>query len=130
MASLLDNPLTAPEIEGGLDSLSSDLAYLLADSNLPDDVRVTAAGVAGDTLRAGEICGTLSLRAPTRQACIVRARAILDRWPMAGLVLDDGPLRRLLEDQAFWKAPLDREMAAQRTGLGARALPGRPMLPD
>jgi hypothetical protein len=39
MASLLDNPLTAPEIEGGLDSLSSDLAYLLADSNLPDDVR-------------------------------------------------------------------------------------------
>ncbi len=105
-------------------------SVLDAIADLPDDVRVTAAGVAGDRLRAGEICGTLSLRAPTRQACIVRARAILDRWPMAGLVLDDGPLRRLLEDRAFWKAPLDREMAAQRTGLGARALPGQPMLPD
>ena len=91
----------------------------------PADVAVQAAAVPGDVLEAGELCGSVTVRAPTRQAALVRARAVLDRWPVRGVTLDDGPLRSLLDDPGFWQAPVHRERAAQLTGLGDRALPGR-----
>lgn len=91
----------------------------------PADVAVQAAAVPGDVLEAGELCGSVTVRAPTRQAALVRARAVLDRWPVQGVPLDDVPLRALLDDPGFWQAPVHRERAAALTGLGERALPGR-----
>jgi hypothetical protein len=56
------------------------------------------------------------VKAPTRQACIVRARAALDRWPQAGVTPDLTLLKRLFDDVEFWRGPLDREAVA---ALGA-----------
>ena len=93
----------------------------------PSSPGVTAhvAAVDGDAIAAGACCGSVVVQAPTRQAALVRARALLDAWPMQGADLDDAPLRRLFDDPAFWQGPVHREHAATCTGLGARALPGR-----
>lgn len=98
------------------------LLGVMADSGLS----VQPSSVAGDPVEAGQIVGTLAVAAPTRQAAIVRVRALLDAWPLEGLVPDDAPLRGLLDDAAFWTQPQHRERAAALTGLGQRSLPGRP----
>lgn len=76
-------------------------AGTLASVEEPVDVALQPAGVAGDTLEAGALFGSVTVRAPTRQAAIVRARTALDRWPMTGVPLHDAPLRALLDDPGF-----------------------------
>jgi acetyl-CoA carboxylase, biotin carboxylase subunit len=79
---------------------------------LDEGVRFQPALVVGDRTRAGQALGTLIVRAPTRQACIVRARALLDRWPQSGVTPETALLKRLFDERAFWEGPLDREAVA------------------
>lgn len=95
---------------------------------LADGLRLDSALLEGDMTVAGRALGTLVVRAPTRQACIVRARAALDRWPQAGVTPDLGMLHRLFNDREFWRAPLDREAVAAlgTPSPGAAAVPAAP----
>lgn len=92
-------------------------------TTLVGDLRLDPALLEGDRTAAGRALGTLVVRAPTRQACIVRARAALDRWPQAGVTPDLTMLRRLFNDRDFWRGPLDREAVA---ALGSPPRAGAP----
>ncbi len=86
---------------------------------------IQPASVGGDPVSAGEIVGTVAVAAPTRQAALVRVQTVLQDWPLGGLTPDIQPLKGLLDDVEFWRAPVHREQAAALTNLGGRALPGR-----
>ncbi|MEC8424835.1 MAG: hypothetical protein VX000_13720, partial [Myxococcota bacterium] len=91
-------------------------------TQLPAELRLDPALLEGDLTTAGRALGTLVVRAPTRQACIVRARAALDAWPQEGVTPELGMLRRLFDDREFWRGPLDREAIA---AMGTSP-PGKP----
>lgn len=81
-------------------------------TRLDEGLRLDPALVEGDRTRAGRALGTLVVTAPTRQACIVRARATLERWPQAGVTPDLRVWGRLFDERAFWEGTLDREAVA------------------
>jgi len=81
-------------------------------TTLAEGLRLDPALVEGDRTRQGRALGTLVVTAPTRQACIVRARAALERWPQAGVSPDLRLWKRLFDEPAFWDGPLDREAVA------------------
>lgn len=85
---------------------------VIGSLELPDDLRFDPAEVPGGRTQAGRTLGTLVVRGPTRQACIVRARAALASWPQQGVTPDLDLLIRLFDDKAFWLGPLDREAVA------------------
>ncbi len=88
---------------------------------LPPDLRFDPAEIEGGRTQRGRSLGTLVVRGPTRQACIVRARAALARWPQQGVTPDLDLLIRLFDDKAFWLGPLDREAVAALRDAGAAA---------
>ena len=91
---------------------ASEDGQTVGPTDLPAGLRLDPALVEGDQTSAGRALGTLVVTAPTRQACIVRARAALERWPQAGVTPDLEMLGRLFDDRAFWEGPLDREAVA------------------
>ena len=103
------------EVEGHAMALrvrASEDGQTVGPTDLPAGLRLDPALVEGDQTSAGRALGTLVVTAPTRQACIVRARAALERWPQAGVTPDLEMLGRLFDDRAFWEGPLDREAVA------------------
>lgn len=98
----------------------------IGPTTLPDGLRLDPALLEGDVTTAGRALGTLIVRGPTRQACIVRARAALEHWPQAGVTPELTMLRRLFDDREFWRGPLDREAVA---ALGTPPLAGADAAP-
>jgi biotin carboxylase len=77
----------------------------------PEGGRLDAAVVEGDPTLPGAELGLLGARGPTRQSCIVRAKAALDHWPFPGVAPGNPALSRLFDEASFWSHPLDREAA-------------------
>lgn len=121
----LDDPILRCDRHAIAVRLSAAEPGVLQAVAATEGVSIQPAVAHGDAVSAGDIVGTVAVSAPTRQAAIVRARALLDHWPLRGLIPEDAPLKALLNDPGYWAEPQHRERAAALTGLGRRSLPGR-----
>ena len=82
----------------------------IASVSLPDDVTVDLPLFVGDHVLPGEELGTLLVTAPTRQSCIVRAKAALDHVDIGGVVHTGAFLAEVLSDAGYWRGPAGGEM--------------------
>ncbi len=92
-----------PEEEEGLEA--DTVGFPLGWVNLPEDVAVNIPLVAGDHVQVGESLGMLTITAPTRQSCIVRAKSALDHVDVGGIQHTGTLLAEVLSDSAYWRGP-------------------------
>lgn len=89
-----------------LDDDSLPIAWV----QLPEDVQIDVAVVAGDRVRLGEELGALTVGAPTRQAAIVRAKSTLDHVDIGGVAHTGALLAEVLSDAAYWRGPTGADL--------------------
>lgn len=82
----------------------------LASVGVPEDVTVDLPLFVGDRVLPGEELGTLLITAPTRQSCIVRAKAALDHVDLGGVVHTGAFLAQVLSDAGYWRGPAGGDM--------------------
>ena len=84
--------------------------FEIGSVSLPEGLTVDVPLVAGDRVAVGEELGQILVDAPTRQSCIVRAKAALDHLDITGVVHTGAVLERVLSEANYWRGPAGGEM--------------------
>lgn len=82
----------------------------VASVSLPEDVTVDLPLFVGDRVLPGEELGLILVTAPTRQSCIVRAKAALDHVDIGGVVHTGAILAEVLSTADYWRGPAGGDM--------------------
>lgn len=77
---------------------------------LPEGVTADLPVCAGDHVALGEDLGQILVEAPTRQSCIVRAKAALDHLDITGVIHTGAILAEVLSDANYWRGPAGGDM--------------------
>lgn len=77
---------------------------------LPEALTVDLPLAEGDRVAVGEELGLVRVPAPTRQACIVRAKRALDQLEVGGIAHTGAFLSELMSGTVFWRGPLGGDL--------------------
>jgi len=84
----------------------------------PEGIRCDIGLQVGDVVSPGQDLGGIVIHAPTRQACIVRARAALETFTIEGVGHNGSCFHALFGDEDFWQGAVDRDRALRFFDMG------------